>query len=208
MLKITQSLISAWDYWNSSTDETRDEAYASFLAKIRREPSPDTVTTANGRFFEDAIRAEVEGKPFPNWLLSQKGMADGVAAIAPMVHGATFQMNLFRRFSVGTHEMILHGVADAVKAGTIYDFKLKTKSFHSTYLPGSYLNSSQHPAYFFAMPEAREFVYLVSDGCDLYTERYIPSEVTPFPAIATEFIDSLKALGLFETYCEKWEVRG
>ena len=208
MLKITQSLISAWDYWNSSADETRDEAYASFLAKLRREPSPDNVKTANGHFFEDAIRAEVEGKPFPSWLLRQKGMEEGVTTISSMLHGATFQAHLFRRFTVGSHEMLLHGVADAIKAGTIYDFKLKTKSFHSTYLPGSYINSSQHPAYFFAMPEAREFVYLVSDGCDLYTERYIPSEVTPFPVIATEFIGSLKALGLFDTYRKHWEVEG
>lgn len=205
MLKITQSLISAWDYWQASDGDARDEAFASFLAKLRREPSPDTVNTANGRFFEDAIRAEVEGNPFPN--LRQKGMEDGVVAIASFLHGATFQAHLFRRFSVGPHELLLHGVADAVKAGTIYDIKFKTKSFQSTYLPGTYLNSSQHPAYFFAMPEAREFVYLVSDGRDLYTERYIPSEVTPFPVIAAEFIGGLKALGLFDTYQAFWEVK-
>lgn len=205
MLKITQSLISAWDFWNASTDDTRDEAYASFLAKLRREPSPDTVNTLNGRIFEAAIQEMAEGRTVD---LSGKGMEDGVTMIASMLHGATFQVPIFKRFTIGKHELLLHGVADAIKAGTIYDFKLKTKSFHSIYLPGSYLNSSQHSAYLFGVPDARNFIYLVSDGSDLYTEEYRASEVTPFPAIATEFIGGLKALGLWDIYCKNWEVRG
>ena len=207
MLKINQSLIGAWDYWHAAEGDARDEAYSSFLRTLRREKSPDTEATAAGHLFEAAVQDLAEGRPVAQ-NIAGKRMASGVCKVAAYLGGAAFQVHLFKRFTVGPHDMILHGIADAIKEGTIYDIKYKMGTFHSLYLPGSYRQSSQHPAYLYALPEARRFVYLVSDGEDIYTEEYRPEEITPFPVIATEFIGSLKALGLFEIYRKHWEVEG
>lgn len=207
MLKINQSLIGAWDYWNASEGDARDEAYASFLRTLRREKSPDTESTAAGHLFERAVQDLAEGRPVAQ-SITGKRMALGASKVAAYLRGAAFQVHLFKQFSIGPHEMLLHGIADAIKEGTIFDIKYKMGTFNSIYLPGAYRQSSQHSAYLYALPEARLFSYLVSDGEDLYTEEYRPGEITPFPVIATEFIGSLKALGLFETYSKHWEVEG
>lgn len=85
--------------------------------------------------------------------------------------------------------------------------KFLNKSFNSADLAGKYLNSAQHPAYFYLVPEAVEFIYLVSDGEDLYTERYTPDSCRPFEDIAKEFIQSLKCMGLYEVYKEHWKAK-
>ena len=58
--------------------------------------------------------------------------------------------------------------------------------------------------YFYIVPEAYEFQYLVSDGNDLYMERYTPDETRPLEEIIREFITGIKDMGLLEIYKEKW----
>ena len=85
-----------------------------------------------------------------------------------------------------------------------YDVKFSNKDFASAELPGRYLNSPQHPAYLYALPEARDFVYLVSDGEDLYTERYDRKNTRPIWDIVKEFMDFLTVSGLMNVYEAKW----
>lgn len=99
---------------------------------------------------------------------------------------------------------IAYGILDVLKAGTIYDVKFKSRNFKDVELAGTYLESPQHPMYFYIVPEAREFVYLVSDGSDLYTERYTPDTSRPISDIIGEFILSITSMGLLDTYKEKW----
>ena len=73
--------------------------------------------------------------------------------------------------AVGTC-LLYTSILDALKAGTIYDVKYLNKSMGSAELAWKYLESAQHPAYFYIVPEAHEFKYLVSDGKDLYIEQY------------------------------------
>lgn len=71
-------------------------------------------------------------------------------------------------------------------------------------LAGNYLDSPQHPTYFYLIPEAREFIYLVSDGEDLYTERYTPDQTKSLESIVREFVSDLRGMGLLDLYKEKW----
>ena len=94
-----------------------------------------------------------------------------------------------------------------MKAGSIYDVKFLNKSFGSADLAGKYLHSPQHPAYLYLAPEALDFTYLVSDGQDLYTERYTRRMARPIQDIASEFIRFLRVSGLMDVYREKWKAK-
>ena len=98
-------------------------------------------------------------------------------------------------------------ILDALRAGVISDVKFSNKSFGSADLAGKYLDSPQHPAYFFCVPEAYKFQYLVSDGTDLYVETYYPKDCRPFADIADEFLCSLEGDGLIDQYRENWKAR-
>ena len=58
--------------------------------------------------------------------------------------------------------------------------------------------------YFYLVPEAYEFRYLVSDGQDLYVEKYHPDECRDIKDIVAEFLDSITSMGLLPLYKEKW----
>ena len=85
-----------------------------------------------------------------------------------------------------------------------FDIKFKNKSFGSLDLPGNYLDSAQHPFYFYLVPEARRFLYLVSDGSDIYIEQYTPEESRDAYDVIAEFVDFLQSSNLMETYKEHW----
>lgn len=102
-------------------------------------------------------------------------------------------------------DLLLYGILDALKAGTIYDVKFSNKSFGSAELAGKYLDSPQHSAYFYLIPEAHTFKYLVSDGEDLYTETYTRDATIPFPELAKMFLTSLDAMRLLDVYKEHWK---
>jgi hypothetical protein len=96
-----------------------------------------------------------------------------------------------------------------VKAGVIYDVKFKTKSFGSLDLWGSYRHSAQHSAYLRCLPEAYQFVYLVSDGDDMYTETYDRKNSEPIENIIHHFLEWMKTEPeLLKLYDERWAVDG
>ena len=102
---------------------------------------------------------------------------------------------------------LVYGVLDALQAGIISDVKFKNKSFGSLDLAGEYFDSPQHPFYFFMVPEARLFRYLVSDGTDLYIEQYTPDETPDAGELIAEFVDFLNVSGHMETYKKYWAAR-
>lgn len=200
---ITQTLISAWNYMFSCRDECQEDAYNEFLDtlnKIRKETTPEM---QNGIDFETQVYRVAAGLPrtaHPEW-------EHGINAVATLLKGAPVQVRGERGLVVGSTELIVYGVMDALKAGTIYDVKFSNKSFNSAELAGKYLDSPQHPTYFYIEPEAREFQYLVSDGVDLYTETYTCKNSRPFEEIVKEFLDSIESMNLLELYKEKWVAR-
>ena len=197
---ITQSLISSWSYALTCADEYKETAYADFLNALNRIEKTTTPEMQNGIEFENEVYREAGGitrTPHPEW-------ENGIKATASVLRGAPVQVKARREMTVGGMNLLVYGILDALKAGTIYDVKFSNKSFHSAELAGKYLESAQHPAYFYLVPEADEFIYLVSDGVDLYTERYTRKDTRPFAEIAKEFLDFLDDTGLMKTYREKW----
>lgn len=197
---ITQSLISAWNYCFDCYEGFEEDAREDLLRTLRREPSEQTEAMRNGLDFERAVYETAAGKqrvPHEKW-------EPGIQAVASIIRGAQVQAKLSREIEVNGVTFLVYGILDALKAGTIYDVKFLNKSFQNADLYGKYLDSAQHPFYFYLVPEAMEFKYLVSDGSDLYVESYNQNDVRPAGEIIAEFANSIQSMGLWELYQEKW----
>lgn len=200
---ITKSLLSSWAYMFDCHEGGEEEAKEDFLRALRREESEISDAALNGINFENEVYSVVAGarrNPHPQW-------EHGIQAVAAEIQGAAIQVRLSREIEVRGMTFLAYGILDALKAGTISDVKFKNKAFGGLELAGSYLNDPQHPMYFYLCPEAYEFQYLVSDGEDLYKERYTPEESRPISAFIAEFIDSITSMGLIDLYKEKWEAK-
>lgn len=197
---ITQSLVSSWNYLMDCHESCEDEAYESFLRTLNREQTETTPAMQNGIDFENEIYATIAGQTVPH----REEWKTAVELIADRLKHATTQVKASKDILVGETELLLYGVFDALWAGQIFDIKYSNKSFGSIYLPGKYLSSPQHPAYFCLCPEARRFTYIVSDGTDIYEESYTPEHTIPFTEIAYDFLNWLDGADLLETYKEKW----
>ena len=60
MLRITQSLLSAWDYVYK-----KDDGYEEFLAALNREKKPPTQAMLDGRRFEGLVNSALDGIQIP-----------------------------------------------------------------------------------------------------------------------------------------------
>lgn len=200
---ITQSLLSSWNYVHNCWEGCEEDAMASFLATLRREPAEVTEAMQDGIEFENAVYAEASGllRPLhPKW-------ERGICEVAAFLKGAQFQVRAQREIQLAGMTFLVYGVLDALQAGIISDVKFKSKSFGSLDLAGEYFDSPQHPFYFFMVPEARLFRYLVSDGTDLYIEQYTPDETPDAGELIAEFVDFLNVTGHMETYKKNWAAR-
>ena len=216
---ITQSLLSSWNYVFDCFEGYEDEAREEFMQTLRREKGEQSEAMLKGIAFENLCYSIADGSFRPGFELSTPCEPNsgepmerrfyppgyqGACKVAEYIKGAPVQVRSQREITVDGMDFLVYGVLDALKAGTIYDVKFKNKSFGSLDLAGSYLDSPQHPAYFYIVPEASEFKYLVSDGTDIYVETYY-REHTPFISdIIHDFIDSLAGWGLLDLYKEKW----
>lgn len=199
---ITQSLLSAWSYAHTCYESCAEEAYEEFLNAINRVPKEATPEMQNGIDFENEVYKEAAGvprTPHPYW-------ENGIKAVATVIKGAQTQVKAQRECTVGKKTLLVYGILDALRAGVICDVKFSNKSFNSAEIAGKYLDSSQHPTYFYLVPEAYRFEYLVSDGEDIYTESYTRENARQFEEIAAEFLDSIEAMGLMSIYEKKWAV--
>ena len=220
---ITQTLMGSFSYLMDCRDEVKDSAYEDFIKTLNREPKETTPEMQNGRDFEDLVYAIAEGKNvlqrgdptvtkgyegdteigdgniiYPKWY-------NGAFKVAQYILNAPSQVPLYGETSVHGLDLLVYGILDSLKAGTIYDVKFSNKSFGSAELAGKYLHSPQHPTYFFLCPEAKDFIYLVSDGEDIYTERYTRKMSRDFHDVADELLRFLEVSNLLETYKEKWD---
>lgn len=211
---ITQSLLSSWNHMMTCREEVEEEAYADFLSALNREHKDPTPEMQNGIDFENLVYSIADGtfparespsaggeEEHPRWY-------NGAKAVADCIRGAPVQVKAYRGITVPHYgDLLVYGVLDALRAGTIYDVKFSNKPFGSAELAGKYLDSPQHPAYLYLIQEARNFIYLVSDGEDLYAEEYTRKNTRPFGEIAREFLESLDAMNLLGIYREKWEAK-
>lgn len=197
---ITQSLLSAWGYMFDCFEGQEDKAKEDFINALNREHKEPDEAMQNGIDFENEVYKVASHQP----RIAHDKWENGIQTVADIVSGAPFQVKAQRTLKVGDMDFLVFGILDAVKAGTIYDVKFSNKKFTSVDLAGKYFNSPQHPAYFFIVPEANEFSYLVSDGDDVYIETYHRKNTRFIGDIITEFVESLESMGLMELYKEKW----
>ncbi len=205
--KITKSLIESWYYVQDCWEGQEESAMDSFLHALRCEEEELTEeqqkNIQNGFDFERMVTEMAtgtfvqDGGTRPGWYFAASQFAD-------LVRGAQFQVRIAKPITVRGIDFEIHGVLDALREGTIFDIKFKNKSFGSLDLPGNYLDSAQHPFYFYLVPEARRFLYLVSDGSDIYIEQYTPEESRDAYDVIAEFVDFLQSSNLMETYKEHW----
>lgn len=191
-LRITQSLLSAWEYSFKT-----DDGYEEFLRTLNREKKQPTKQMLDGIRFENCLNNMLRGAGVPwdhEWYTVLNEMANEL-------DGAQQQVTLFSEIVVDWQPFLLHGVLDYLREGHIFDCK-----FSKRYHLNKYLNSPQTPMYFALVPEAMDFTYIISDGSYVYRERY-PREIVPSvePEIR-HFMEYLKKHGLWEIYKEKWSV--
>lgn len=200
---ITQSLLSAWAYVFDCFEGGEEDAMADFLATLNREKREPTDAMRNGIAFENAVYAAAKDAPakVPPELSVWE---PGIRQVAEIIKGAPVQVKAQKEITVDGMTFLVFGILDALKAGTIYDVKFVNKKFGGLELAGKYLGSAQHPAYFYIVPEAMEFKYIVSDGEDVYIETYRREDTKPIGEIISQFVASLRDMGLLDLYQEKW----
>lgn len=187
---LTQSLLSSWQY--AMKDGTMEE----FRSALRRERKPQTPAMLDGIRFENLVQSVCEGQK----LDSGHEWYKPVRQVAGIVRGGQYQLKAAREITVNGVRFACYGVLDFLKAGTIYDTK-----FSKTYKVGKYLDSPQHPMYFYLCPEVREFQYLISDGKWIYREVYRPDEVQPIDKTIRAFMDWLDKTDNVRLFCENWK---
>ena len=221
-LKITKTLIESWQYIFDCFEGGEDEAMESFLKTLRREPLEPTEAMLNGTNFENlcyemasdknVVDEVYDGTVCPvngeaNYSISFPKWYTGAKKVAEIIRGGQFQVPVSCNLSVAGKDFWLYGICDVVKAGTIYDVKFKNKSLGSADVYGNYLNCSQHSIYLRSLPEASNFIYLVSDGEDLYTQEYNRKSSKPVEEYITNFYAWLMTNpDLLQIYNERWAV--
>ena len=199
---MTHSLLSSWLYamkdslFEDATSERN--AFGEFLQVLRREPTPTTEAMQKGIDFENLVTAivrnDAEGmRRNPDWY-------DAANQIAQIVGGGSLQHRARKVMEISGMMFVIYGRLDALKAGTIYDIK-----FSGSYDRGKYFDSTQHPMYFKLVPEANDFVYLISNGKEVYREHYRRDETADIAVTVGSFVSWLTANGLLETYKQHWQ---
>ena len=191
-IRITQSLLSAWE-WSFKTDDGWDD----FIAALNRDKKQPTQAMLDGIRFENCLNNVLKGEP----IYQDNEWYNVLVEMSCELQGAQQQVSLFQDCEVDGQPFLLHGVLDYLREGHIWDCK-----FSKTYHLNKYLTSPQTPMYLSLVPEARDFTYIISDGKYVYREKYPRDIVPPIEPTIYNFMQYLKKHGLWEVYCEKWRV--
>lgn len=195
---LTHSLLRAWLYaikGNPYEDATTERDYgAEFMSVLRREPVCDLTPMTNGNEFESLVTAITEGggDTANDWY-------EAAAKVAQIVDGSLLQVTARKEIQVDGMDIVLYGRLDALGAGVIRDIK-----FSKVYERGKYRTSTQHPTYLEIVPEATCFEYVVSNGQEVWTERYEREETPSIYPIIADFLTWLRETGHMALYKEKW----
>lgn len=217
MYRLTHSLLEKWMRC-TDPDTASDEAFAAFLNALERKKGPKTNAMQAGIDFEDEVNYFIE-----NGILKAEdgpgeqtfvAMGDthvtekrkfndpqsrAIRQIGKILSGAQLQVREEKTIRLCGMDIHLVGVADALKAGMLYDIKRVQR-----YEYGKYQFSTQHPMYFELFPEAMKFSYLIFDGQYLYREDYRRGDFEPIETTAAAFLRYLEGAGLMDIYKEHW----
>lgn len=190
---MTQSLLAAWQYNLSGGPQEE------FLSVLRREKTEQTQAMKDGIEFERLVWECACGKE-PE---EKHKWAQGIREIAEIVRGGAYQVALSDEAEIEGEEYLLYGIADFVKQGVIFDVKF-SKRYENRGNVNYYLTSPQAPMYLRLLPGAKQFVFLISDGAQVFREAYTQEEITPIEKTAAAFAKNLKQRGLWDVYTAFW----
>ena len=188
-----QSLLAAWQYNLSGGPQEE------FLSVLRREKTEQTQAMKDGIEFERLVWECACGKE-PE---EKHKWAQGIREIAEIVRGGAYQVALSDEAEIEGEEYLLYGIADFVKQGVIFDVKF-SKRYENRGNVNYYLTSPQAPMYLRLLPGAKQFVFLISDGAQVFREAYTQEEITPIEKTAAAFAKILKQRGLWDVYTAFW----
>lgn len=218
---ITQSLLSSWAYTFDCYEGCEEKAYQEFLRTLHRERSEPSDAMRKGIEFENLCYVISNGTFQPKWSVDGVNSVTGedmghfeyprfytgAKKVAGIIQGAPVQVKASREIIVDGRTFLVYGILDALKAGTIYDVKFMDKSMGSNDVYGKYLDSPQHPFYFYLVPEAYEFTYLLSDGQDVYQETYRREDCRTAGSLISEFMQGIERANLLEDYLQHWKAK-
>lgn len=188
---ITQSLISSW-LWTYKIEDK----YPEFLKTLERQKAPPTKAMLEGQRFENCVNAVLDGED----IYQDHEWYKPITSLYDTLKGSQQQVSLSRDITINGINFVIYGILDYLKAGIIYDTK-----YSKTYHVGKYLDSPQHPFYFYIVPEAYEFKYLICDGQYIYTEKYYPDQCESIETTIKQFMAFLDKQNLVDLYCDKWK---
>lgn len=169
------------------------------MKTLYREKTEQTQAMKNGLEFERLVWECACGKKpdeTHKWI-------KGVREIAKRVSAGAYQAALSTEEEIGGERYLLYGIADFVKQEIIFDVKFSSR-YQSRGNPNYYLTSPQAPMYLKLLPQAEEFVYLISDGQEVFEESYTREELPDIENTISSFADNIKRRGLWETYTALW----
>lgn len=197
MYKMTHSLLESW---RRATDPDADEtAFGVFLNTLEKKKKPRTSAMQNGIDFENRIMHFCKNETQDADLTSEEIRA--IYQFGNRIKNAQLQIREEKEIKVCGREILLLGVADALKAGILSDIKRVQR-----YEYGKYQFSTQHPMYMELFPEALRFDYLIFDGKYCYMEQYRRGDFEPIQFTIKAFLEYLDGAELMETYMKNWEV--
>ena len=198
MFYLTQTLLSSWQHFLDSDDAYAEDALASFIQTLKREPKETTPAMQAGIDFESAINVVVAGDPVD---IKNEKEERAIRRFSRLCAGGQPQVPVAGDIAAAGLEIRLYGVCDYVKAGTIYDIKRVQR-----YEYGKYFHSPQHPMYLHLVPGAAKFSYLIFNGTDTFIETYRRGDFTPIEETIAKFINWLRENGYMSLYEENWKM--
>jgi hypothetical protein len=190
--KISPTLLNNW-LWCYKLDN----GYNSFLEFLNLIKNPPTKEQLAGLQFESLAYSYANGQSIE----ATHEWYNGVCCIGNEIRGGQFQVDLYKNITVDGVDFLIHGILDVLHAGVIQDVKT-TKNYHLN----KFLNSAQHSAYFYLVPEARRFDYLIYDFKWLYKETYYPKDTKPIDKYIHEFMNFLEKHNLIDLYVQNFKV--
>lgn len=197
MYKMTHSLLESW---RRATDPDADEsAFGDFLDELERKKRQKTKAMQDGIDFETAVTRYINNEAPDSDKSGEEIRA--IAQFGNRLCGAQLQVRDEKEIKVCGREILLVGVADALKAGILSDIKRVQR-----YEYGKYQFSTQHPMYMELFPESLRFDYLIFDGKYCYMEQYRRGDFEPIRVTIKAFLEYLDGAELMETYKKNWEI--
>lgn len=197
MYKMTHSLLESW---RRATDPDAEEsASGDFLDTLERKKRQKTKAMQDGIDFENAVTRYINNEAPDSDKSGEEIRA--IAQFGNRLRGAQIQVREEKEIKACGREILLVGVADALKAGILSDIKRVQR-----YEYGKYQFSTQHPMYMELFPEALRFDYLIFDGKYCYMEQYRRGDFEPIQFTIKAFLEYLDGAELMDIYKKNWEV--